>query len=97
MLNSKITETFFRHYYTDGKLGTAIRYKKEYLLNLPIPQPTAVQNKKMESLVEQMLALHANYSEKNQRMIDVLDKKIKALVYQLYSLTNAEIKLIESM
>ena len=51
----------------------------------------------MESLVEQMLALHANYSEKNQRAIDALDKKIEALVYQLYSLTNAEIKLIESM
>ncbi len=94
VLNAKLT----RYYQnlTLNSLGSATSIAQKSLFgNLPIPQPTAAQNKKMESLVDQMLVLHANYSEKNQRAIDALDKEIDTLVYQLYNLTNAEIKLIE--
>jgi len=55
-------------------------------------------------LVEQMLALHQSLAaaktppEKTslERQIAVTDTQIDALVYELYGLTEAEIKLVES-
>ncbi len=58
----------------------------------------------MVALVEEMLALHKRLSVANadadkkmlQRAIDVTDKKINALVYELYGLTAEDIKIMES-
>jgi hypothetical protein len=58
----------------------------------------------MVNLVEQMLALHQSLaaaktpSEKTslERQITATDTQIDALVYELYGLTEAEIKLVES-
>ena len=58
---------------------------------------------KMVELVEEMLALHKKLpaakteQEKTviQRQIDATDKQIDALVYELYGLTEAEIKIVE--
>lgn len=58
---------------------------------------------RMVTLVEQMLKLHKDSEtartpqdkELIQRQIDVTDKKIDKLVYELYSLTEDEIDIIE--
>jgi hypothetical protein len=57
----------------------------------------------MVALVEQMLALHKKLaaatipSDKTlyQRQIDATDRQIDALVYELYELTDEEIRIIE--
>jgi predicted nucleic acid-binding Zn-ribbon protein len=57
----------------------------------------------MVKLVERMLDLHKQlavaktYHEKTtlQRQIDATDKQIDALVYELYDLTEEEIKIVE--
>ena len=57
----------------------------------------------MVSLVEQMLELHkklggaklSNEKEMIQRRIDATDSEIDRLVYDLYGLTDEEIKIVE--
>ena len=58
---------------------------------------------KMVALVERMLALHKQRAEvktdheKNlvERQIEATDKQIDALVYELYGLTEEEIRIVE--
>jgi hypothetical protein len=78
--------------------------------SLPIPtidfdNPTeAAQHDRMVALVESMLALHKqlatvkNPTEKQmlQRQIETTDRQIDVLVYQLYDLTEEEIKIVEN-
>ena len=67
-----------------------------------IPANTAWHDK-MVALVERMLELHkqkqsANSEAARQRLereINVTDKQIDALVYELYGLTEEEIKIVE--
>jgi hypothetical protein len=57
----------------------------------------------MVALVQRMLDLHRQQQaagseaarERLQREINVTDEKIDALVYQLYGLTDAEIRIVE--
>ena len=57
----------------------------------------------MVSLVESMLSLHKELQKARtpqdqqiiQRQIDSTDRKIDALVYQLYNLTEEEIRIVE--
>ncbi len=59
---------------------------------------------RMVSLVESMLALHrqladtktAHDREVIQRQIDATDSQIDALVYELYELTEDEIRIVEA-
>jgi hypothetical protein len=61
------------------------------------------QHDKMVSLVEQMLALHKSLGnaktphdkESLQRQIDATDRQIDQLVYELYGLTDDEIRIVE--
>ena len=58
---------------------------------------------KMVALVERMLALHQKLAaaaipadkKLYQRQIEATDRQIDALVYELYDLTEAEIKIVE--
>ena len=71
---------------------------------MPIVEPEKKsQHDRMVQLVDQMLdaqkKLHASKSENDRRhyqqKADILDKQIDALVYELYGLTEAEIKIVE--
>lgn len=84
------------------------RIKGAYLESLPIPAidfddpADKAQHDKMVSLVERMLTLHRELPTKSgqervltQRQIAATDRQIDALVYNLYGLTEDEIKIVE--
>jgi type I restriction-modification system DNA methylase subunit len=79
------------------------------LRRLPIPYPDITKrderttHDRMVQLVEQMLTLHKQLPEAKtaheqtllQRQIDATDRQIDKLVYELYGLTEEEIKIVE--
>ena len=108
LLNSKFISFYYTNKFSNAKrLFPKIPIKN--ILQLPIPKldlskPTQkAQHDKMVQLVEQMLdtqkKLHASQSEHDrkhfQQKVDILDKQIDMLVYELYELTPEEIKIVE--
>ncbi|GAA7715703.1 hypothetical protein HpCOL12_12230 [Helicobacter pylori] len=97
MLHSKLITFAFKTFYAGGGLGeSGYRYKKAFIERLPIPQITK-SNKptadKTIALVDKILQAKAKDPKANTQG---LEKEIDALVYQLYHLTDEEIKIIEN-
>lgn len=92
ILNSRVSEWYFNLIGTTTGMGTN-RWKKYKIELLPIKVPSAEQESAIETLVNQVLAL-----KKQSSMADtkILETQIDQLVYQLYDLTQEEIKIIES-
>ena len=73
------------------------------ILQFPIPNADKDQSVKMVFLVKQMLELHKQLASAKtdhdktviQRQIDAIDRQIDLLVYELYGLTEEEIKIVE--
>ena len=73
------------------------------LSELPIPEAEKMQQKRFVSLVSTILNLYQKLplaktaQEKTilQRQIDSTDRRIDELVYELYGLTEEEIKIVE--
>ncbi len=96
MLHSKLITFAFKTFYAGGGLGeSGYRYKKAFIERLPIPQITK-SNKptadKIIALVDKILKSKEKDPKANTQK---LEKEIDALVYQLYHLTDEEIKIIE--
>jgi hypothetical protein len=84
---------------------------KQFLVQLPIrtidfTDPADVaRHDRMVALVTQMLDLHARLAAEGvphevaalQRRIEMTDRQIDALVYELYKLTPEEIKVVEEV
>ena len=72
-------------------------------MQFPIPIVNEKNQTNMVQLVEQMLSLNKQLAEAKtgheqtllQRQIDATDKQIDKLVYELYELTEEEIKIVE--
>ncbi|EJC54423.1 class I SAM-dependent DNA methyltransferase [Helicobacter pylori] len=96
MLHSKLITFAFKTFYAGGGLGeSGYRYKKAFIERLPIPQITEKNQEladKIIALVDKILALKEKDPKANTQR---LEKEIDALVYQLYHLTDEEIKIIE--
>ncbi|WP_208352019.1 type IIG restriction enzyme/methyltransferase [Helicobacter pylori] len=96
MLHSKLITFAFKTFYAGGGLGeSGYRYKKAFIERLPIPKITPQNQKladKITDYAEQILALKEKDPKANTQG---LEKEIDALVYQLYNLTDEEIKIIE--
>ena len=89
--------------------STAYQYVKKYLTQLPIHSinfddpESASKHDEIVKLVETMLKLNININKARtpqskeliQRQIDATDKQINKLVYELYGLTDDEIKIVE--
>jgi type I restriction-modification system DNA methylase subunit len=103
LINSRLMNYYYREFFI------TIDVLKNALLSLPIrpinftdPADKA-RHDKMVSLVERMLALHKSLasahtpSEKDRLMREVgsVDKSIDGLVYQLYGLSEEEMKIVE--
>jgi hypothetical protein len=107
-LNSKVADYIILNI-ASTKQGGYFEYKPMYISQIPIrtinfsdPSDKA-RHDKMVALVERMLALHKKRAEvkidheKNliEGQIDATDKQIDALVYELYGLTEEEIRIVE--
>ncbi len=108
VLNSRVPDLVM-HSISSTKRGGYFEYKPMYLEQLPIrtidfsnPADKAYHDRMVE-LVGSMLKLHKQLAtaktshEKTalQRQIDATDKQIDQLVYELYDLTEGEIKIVE--
>ncbi|WRA98191.1 class I SAM-dependent DNA methyltransferase [Helicobacter pylori] len=96
MLHSKLITFAFKTFYAGGGLGeSGYRYKKAFIERLPIPKITEKNQELADKItdgVKQILALKEKDPKANTQK---LEKEIDALVYQLYNLTDEEIKTIE--
>ncbi|RVY61230.1 class I SAM-dependent DNA methyltransferase [Helicobacter pylori] len=96
MLHSKLITFAFKTFYAGGGLGeSGYRYKKAFIERLPIPQITEKNQELADKITDgakQILALKEKDPKANTQK---LEKEIDALVYQLYHLTDEEIKIIE--
>lgn len=88
LLNSKLL--FFLLYRESNKFrGGYITCTKQYFENLPIKIISIFEQEPFIKLVNKILLSHS-HSEKN-----LIEKEIDQLVYQLYGLTEEEIKIVE--
>ncbi|UOS18658.1 class I SAM-dependent DNA methyltransferase [Helicobacter pylori] len=96
MLHSKLITFAFKTFYAGGGLGeSGYRYKKAFIERLPIPKITP-QNQKLARKITDCAEAILEAKEKDPKAnTQKLEKEIDALVYQLYNLTDAEIKIIE--
>ncbi len=94
ILNSKVMYFFMRQMASNLGEG-AFRWIKQFIERLPIPKITP-QNQELADKItdgaKQILALKEKDPKANTQQ---LEKEIDALVYQLYNLTDEEIKIIE--
>jgi type I restriction-modification system DNA methylase subunit len=108
LLNSKLLDIHLKTY-SSSFSGGYYAYNRQYIDELPIrpidfsvPAEKA-RHDKMVSLVEQMLASKKSLAmaqtpqekERLERQIEVTDKAIDSLVYELYGLNEEEIKIVE--
>ncbi|WQV65826.1 class I SAM-dependent DNA methyltransferase [Helicobacter pylori] len=97
MLHSKLITFAFKTFYAGGGLGeSGYRYKKAFIERLPIPKITTKNQEladKITALVDKILKSKEKDPKANTQG---LEKEIDALVYQLYHLTDEEIKTIEN-
>ncbi|NHB55028.1 class I SAM-dependent DNA methyltransferase [Helicobacter pylori] len=95
ILNSKVIYFFMRQMASNLGEG-AFRWIKQFIERLPIPKITP-QNQELADKItdgaKQILALKEKDPKANTQE---LEKEIDALVYQLYNLTDEEIKTIEN-
>ncbi len=93
ILNSKVIYFFMRQMASNLGEG-AFRWIKQFIERLPIPQITEKNQKLADKITDgtkQILALKEKDANTQK-----LEKEIDALVYQLYNLTDEEIKIIEN-
>ena len=110
MLNSSTTYFLFRSILPklrgDFYEPSYVYFKDFPIRTIDFSNPAdAARHDRMVSLVDQMLSLHKQHHEARtpheqtglQRQIEAIDGQIDALVYELYGLTEEEIKIVESV
>ena len=108
IINSRANQWHWQQRCYDQK-RTFPKVKKPDLLSIPIPRldqaldRDVARHDRLASLVDQMLALHKSLAaaqspadkEALQRRVDSTDRQIDRLVYDLYGLTDDEIRIVE--
>ncbi|GAA7694625.1 class I SAM-dependent DNA methyltransferase [Helicobacter pylori] len=96
MLHSKLITFAFKTFYAGGGLGeSGYRYKKAFIERLPIPKITPQNQESAHKITDGAKAILALKEKDPKANTQELEKEIDALVYQLYNLTDEEIKIIE--
>ncbi|WP_187921050.1 class I SAM-dependent DNA methyltransferase [Helicobacter pylori] len=96
MLHSQLITFAFKTFYAGGGLGeSGYRYKKAFIERLPIPQITT-KNQELAQKITDCAERILKAKEKDPKAnTQELEKEIDTLVYQLYNLTDEEVKIIE--
>jgi len=103
IINSKLTD--FIYSYINPEKGEALaQVKKKHVEQLIIPKVDAEKQKQIIDLVDQLLVLNKKIRITKspqpqvilQRQIETIDRQIDQLVYQLYGLTDEEIRIVKS-
>ncbi|GAA6881925.1 hypothetical protein VN0347_11770 [Helicobacter pylori] len=96
MLHSKLITFAFKTFYAGGGLGeSGYRYKKAFIERLPIPKITEKNQELADKITDCAKAILEAKEKDPKANTQGLEKEIDALVYQLYNLTDEEIKIIE--
>ncbi|WP_033616737.1 class I SAM-dependent DNA methyltransferase [Helicobacter pylori] len=97
MLHSQLVTFAFKTFYAGGGLGeSGYRYKKAFIERLPIPKITT-KNQELAQKITDYAERILKAKEKDPKAnTQELEQKIDALVYQLYNLTDEEVKIIEN-
>jgi hypothetical protein len=108
ILNSKWGNFYFSEACVglEGGCTTYLRFFGQYLDAFPvrpIDPADITRHEQMVALVEQMLDLHKKLAEASipadrrlyERQIETTDRQIDALVYELYGLSDEEIRIVE--
>ncbi len=96
MLHSKLITFAFKTFYAGGGLGeSGYRYKKAFIERLPIPQITEKNQELADKITDGAKAILEAKEKDPKANTQKLEKEIDTLVYQLYNLTDEEIKIIE--
>ncbi|WP_459178068.1 type IIG restriction enzyme/methyltransferase [Helicobacter acinonychis] len=97
MFHSKFVTFAFKTFYAGGGLGeSGYRYKKAFLERLPIPQITEKNQELAQKIADCARKILQTKEKDPQANTQELEKEIDASVYQLYNLTDEEIKIIEN-
>ncbi|MFP5991809.1 class I SAM-dependent DNA methyltransferase [Helicobacter pylori] len=97
MLHSKLITFAFKTFYAGGGLGeSGYRYKKAFIERLPIPQITEKNQELADKIIVLVDKILKSKEKDPKANTQGLEKEIDALVYQLYNLTDEEIKIIEN-
>ena len=92
VLNSKALSFWFAHKFGKLQRGLFPQFKINELASFPIPSATAAQQKPIIDFVDQILAAKKNNPQADTSELECeIDKK----VYQLYGLTEEEIRIVE--
>jgi type I restriction-modification system DNA methylase subunit len=102
ILNSKLLTFFYAKSFSVYR-GGYMRFFSQYLLKLPIALPSSDNIDRLQDIViqmfesqKQMKSVKTDSDRKIlQQKIDAIDKQIDRLVYELYGLTEDEIKIVE--
>jgi hypothetical protein len=90
LLNSKAVTFLFKSFYMGGELVGKIRYKKAFLEQIPIPTPTDLEEESIIEIVDKIISYKSE-----SKSTTSLESEIDQLVYELYGLTEEEIKIVE--
>jgi hypothetical protein len=106
VLNSRLISYLYINQVTQASKDDFPQVTIKDVLSLPFPalSKNKARHDRMVALVEQMLSLHKKLAAAKaehdktilQRQIDATDHLIDQLVYELYGLTEEEIRIIES-
>ncbi|WQY06736.1 class I SAM-dependent DNA methyltransferase [Helicobacter pylori] len=97
MLHSKLITFAFKTFYAGGGLGeSGYRYKKAFIERLPIPKITYKNQELADKITDCAERILKSKEKDSKANTQGLEKEIDALVYQLYHLTDEEIKIIEN-
>ena len=96
ILNSKLSDFWYKYYFGATHLACGyVRYDIPYLKQLPIPKINS-KNKKIVDRIIRLVNRIIKAKEKNfNANTSKLEIEINNLVYELYGLSKAEIRIIE--
>jgi hypothetical protein len=74
----------------DADRGGRLRFFRQFVLDLPIPEPTESQREAIEVLVRKLLDVEGQGPQ-----VEEWERALNALVYEVYGLTDDEIAIVE--